>query len=151
MPTSGTRANGSDSWSRINPSTCSTSHARDRRFQPTRRGPAAAFLGALIDAGTGCAAVLVLLAAASGAAEPAGGPSVPVQQGKDYPIQPVPFTAVKVEDAFWSPRLETNRTVTIPVCFEKCEETGRIANFQKAGGLMEGKFEGIYFNDSDVY
>lgn len=32
----------------------------------------------------------------------------------DYPIKPVPFTAVKVTDGFWAPRIETNRAVTIP-------------------------------------
>jgi len=70
---------------------------------------------------------------------------------RDYPIQPVPFTDVKVEDAFWSARMETNRVITVPYAFEKCEETGRINNFAVAGGLIEGKFEGIYFNDSDVF
>ncbi|MCC6144366.1 MAG: glycoside hydrolase family 127 protein [Candidatus Hydrogenedentes bacterium] len=69
----------------------------------------------------------------------------------DYPIQPVPFTNVHFDDAFWGPRLETNRTVTLPANFQKCEETGRISNFAKAGGLMEGKHEGIFFNDSDVF
>lgn len=69
---------------------------------------------------------------------------------RDYPIQPVPFTAVTVDDQFWSPRLETNRDVTVRYCFDKCEETGRIANFEIAGGLKEGGFEGIFFNDSDV-
>ena len=70
---------------------------------------------------------------------------------QDYPIRPVPFTAVEFSDAFWAPRIETNRTVTIPYDFEMCEKTGRIDNFAVAGGLKEGKFEGIYFNDSDVY
>ena len=70
---------------------------------------------------------------------------------KDYPIQPVPFNQVHIQDQFWTPRIETNRTVTIPYDFKKCEETGRINNFAIAGGLMEGDFEGIYFNDSDVY
>ncbi|HOX38479.1 MAG TPA: glycoside hydrolase family 127 protein [Candidatus Brocadiia bacterium] len=79
--------------------------------------------------------------------------SVPISSDleKDYPIRPVPFTSVKVEDEFWLPRLETNRKVTIPYCFRKCEETGRIDNFAKAGGLMEGEFVGIFFNDSDVF
>jgi DUF1680 family protein len=63
----------------------------------------------------------------------------------------VPFTDVTVADEFWAPRLETNRRVTVQYDFEKCEQTGRIDNFAKAGGLMEGKFEGIYFNDSDLY
>lgn len=69
----------------------------------------------------------------------------------DYPIQPVPFTKVHFADSFWAPRLETNRTVTLPYDFQKCEETGRISNFAKAGGLMEGPHEGIFFNDSDVF
>ena len=63
----------------------------------------------------------------------------------------VPFTDVTIADDFWAPRLETNRKVTIAYDFEKCEQTGRIDNFAKAGGLMEGQFEGIYFNDSDLY
>ncbi len=70
---------------------------------------------------------------------------------RDYPFAPVPFTGVHVEGGFWAPRMEANRTVTVPYCFRKCEETGRISNFAKAGGLMDGKFEGIYFNDSDVF
>ncbi|MEW6235710.1 MAG: beta-L-arabinofuranosidase domain-containing protein [Candidatus Omnitrophota bacterium] len=66
-------------------------------------------------------------------------------------LSPIPYTEVKIEDGFWSPRLEINRTVTIPKNLEWCEKTGRISNFAKAAGLMEGEFEGIYFNDSDVY
>lgn len=72
-------------------------------------------------------------------------------QNRDYPIRPVPFTQVKISDEFWSPRLETNREVTIPYTFQKSVETGRISNFAKAGGLEEGEFEGIFFNDSDVF
>jgi len=70
---------------------------------------------------------------------------------RDYNVKPVPFNQVHVEDQFWTPRLEINRTVTIPYCFEKCEETDRISNFEKAAGMKKGKHEGIYFNDSDVY
>jgi len=69
----------------------------------------------------------------------------------DYHVKPVPFNQVNVKDAFWTPRLETSRKVTIPYAFGKCEETGRIRNFEKAAGLRPGKHEGIYFNDSDVY
>ena len=68
-----------------------------------------------------------------------------------YPITPVPFTSVSINDNFWTPRMDTNRIVTIPYDFQKCEDTGRINNFAKAGGLMEGPFEGIYYNDSDVF
>lgn len=65
--------------------------------------------------------------------------------------QSVPFTKVKIDDAFWRPRLEVLNKVTIKTCLTQCDETGRISNFSKAAGLMEGEFEGIYFNDSDVY
>ena len=54
------------------------------------------------------------------------------QQPRDYPVQPVPFTAVHLNDVFWAPRIETNRTVTIPFAFQKCEETGRVDNFERA-------------------
>ena len=78
--------------------------------------------------------------------------SAPPRPGEaDYPYRPVPFTSVRLTDMFWAPRIETNRTVTVPYCFRKCEETGRIDNFAKAGGLMEGDFVGLRYNDSDVF
>ncbi len=69
----------------------------------------------------------------------------------DYPITPVPFTQVNIQDNFWQPRMQTNRDVTVPYTFQKSEETGRLRNFAIAGGLEKGEFEGIYFNDSDVF
>jgi len=63
----------------------------------------------------------------------------------------IPFSQVDVQSAFWTPRLDANHHVTVQHCIDWCEKTGRISNFAKAGGLMDGKFEGIYFNDSDVY
>jgi DUF1680 family protein len=68
-----------------------------------------------------------------------------------YPIPNIPFTQVTINDKFWAPRMETNRTVTVPYDFQKCEETGRNTNFAKAAGLMAGDHEGIFFNDSDVF
>lgn len=70
---------------------------------------------------------------------------------RDYPFRPVAFTDVRVTDAFWTPRLETNRLVTSWYDINKCEETGRVDNFAKAGGLLDGEFRGIPFDDSDVY
>jgi len=71
---------------------------------------------------------------------------------KDYPIGPVPFTDVELTDEFWAPRIETNRKVSIPYAFGKCEETGRIDNFAIAGGLMEGEHRANYpFDDTDPY
>ncbi len=74
------------------------------------------------------------------------------QKPRDYPFQPVPFTAVKITDEFWAPRIETNRTVTIPHAFQKCEETGRVDNFAIAGGRKQGGQRGSYpFDDTDIY
>ena len=75
-----------------------------------------------------------------------------VEKRKDYPIKPVPIKNVHFDDLFWAPRIETNRTVSIPAVFNGCVETGRIDNFAKAAGLMKGQYRGNYtFEDSDVY
>jgi DUF1680 family protein len=58
---------------------------------------------------------------------------------------------VSINDNFWTPLIERNRTETIPYAFGKCEETGRIDNFAIAGGLKKGKFTGERYNDSDVF
>ena len=70
---------------------------------------------------------------------------------RDYPLEPIPFTQVAIQDEFWNPRINTAVNTTIAYDFEKCEETGRIDNFAKAGGLMEGKHQGIFYDDSDVF
>jgi len=46
-----------------------------------------------------------------------------------HQLEPVPFTAVTFEDTFWAPRIELNRTVTIPHIYQQCEATGRISAF----------------------
>ncbi len=69
----------------------------------------------------------------------------------DYPVQPVPLSAVKVTGGFWQAKLETNRTVTIPHIMEQNESTGRVDNFRKGAGLMEGEYLGRRFNDTDIY
>ena len=58
---------------------------------------------------------------------------------------------VRITDVFWAPRIATNNNVTLPYCFDTCEKTERIRNFDRAAGVLPGKFEGIWFNDSDVY
>ncbi len=78
-------------------------------------------------------------------------------QQRDYPVKPVPFTAVHVDDGFWAPRIEINRTVTIPFAFGKEEETGRIDNFIRAAKALHGeplenkKYPPYPFDDTDVY
>jgi len=75
----------------------------------------------------------------------------------DYPFKPVPFTAVHLNDAFWAPRLETNRLTTIPYAFAKCEASGRMYNFERAAAVLRGekisdrKAPGFPFDDTDPY
>lgn len=71
---------------------------------------------------------------------------------KDYPISAVPFTDVKLNDHFWAPRIKANQDVTIPIALHQCEITGRVDNFRKAAGLMEGYFNTEFpFDDTDIY
>src|SRR5688572_7379933 len=72
-------------------------------------------------------AVVALLAAGAGGDGPSQSTTRP-----DYPFKPVPFTRVQLTDDFWAPRIETNRTTTIPVAFQQCERTNRIYHFERA-------------------
>jgi len=65
-------------------------------------------------------------------------------------LKQVAFNSVKLKDHFWAPRIKTTQEVTLDYCLNKCEETGRIENFVSAA-TGKGEFQGIYFNDSDVY
>jgi DUF1680 family protein len=79
--------------------------------------------------------------------------SVPcLAQHQDYPITPVPFSKVKIEDSFWSPKIKTNHVVTIPIAYQQSLKTGRVDNFKIAANLMEGQFCTEYpFDDTDIY
>jgi hypothetical protein len=76
---------------------------------------------------------------------------------KDYPVQPVPFTAVHFTDDFWAPRIKINTEVTIPFAFQQCETSGRFYNFERAAAALRGEEvkdktpPGFPFDDTDVY
>ena len=76
---------------------------------------------------------------------------------RDYPVKPVPFTSVQIDDEFWAPRIETNRLVTIPFAFEQCEKSGRMDNFIRAAQVLRGenisnrKPPPYPFDDTDPY
>ena len=73
-------------------------------------------------------------------------------QNQDYPISPVPFSKVKIQDDFWAPKIKINHEVTIPIAYQQSKKTGRIDNFKIAGNLMEGQFCTEYpFDDTDIY
>ena len=99
------------------------------------------------------------MAVAATLATPALALAAPAATGavRDYPVKPVPFTAVHFTDAFWLPRIETNRKVSIPFAFEKCEETKRVYNFERAAAALRGEQlkdktpPGYPFDDTDLY
>jgi hypothetical protein len=76
-----------------------------------------------------------------------------------YPINPVPFTAVKVTPGtFWGQRLEASRNTTVPLAFSKCESEGRYKNFENAAAHLNDPSKvfkvngvGYSFDDTDPY
>ena len=78
--------------------------------------------------------------------------SISLSAAAQTQIQEVPFTQVHLNDGFWSPRIEINRTVSIPSAFHECEVNGRFDNFAIAAGLMKGEHRGDFsFDDTDPY
>ncbi len=57
-------------------------------------------------------------------------------------MRSVGVDAVRLEDGFWKPRLEINRTVTIPAQLRHCYETGRVDNFRRAAGKDRRRIQG---------
>lgn len=77
----------------------------------------------------------------------AGGPA-PAEPAN---LQPVPFTSVALADSFWAPRIESNRTQSLPLKFQTFVDNGNLDNFLKAAHLMGGEHRGFLWADSDVY
>jgi hypothetical protein len=62
----------------------------------------------------------------------------------DYPIRPVPFTAVRLTEGFWRERQEINRTVTVPFALQQCEDSKRLQNFDLAAETMRRRSAGAF-------
>ena len=77
--------------------------------------------------------------ASAAAAGQAVSPMHAADMSKDYPVRPVAFTSVHLDDAFWLPKIETNREVTIPFAFQQCELSGRVDNFIRAATALRGE------------
>ncbi len=64
-------------------------------------------------------------------------------------LKPVPFHHVKITDGIWHQCINTVRKTTVLDCIKKSEHA--INNFKKAAGVLPGGFEGVFFDDADVY
>jgi len=66
-------------------------------------------------------------------------------------LAPVTVKQVRINDSFWSPKRETNRTASIPHSIKMLYDVGYIRNFELAAqGKREG-YSGPIFMDSDAY
>ena len=66
-------------------------------------------------------------------------------------LRELPLTTVQIQDVFWSPRLEVNRTRTLDHVYKELEATHCIRNFDVAAGKVQAEFGGPWWADSDVY
>jgi len=85
----------------------------------------------------------------AGGQDPANGKAALLPAGSR--LTELPLTAVQIQDTFWSPRLEVNRTRTLDHVYKELEATECIRNFDVASGKAQGKFGGPWWADSDVY
>jgi DUF1680 family protein len=66
-------------------------------------------------------------------------------------LDPVPFVDVTFDDGFWAPRLEKNRTVTIPHIYRQLKATGRISAFDLNFRRPVPSPVTLIFGDSDPF
>jgi uncharacterized protein len=62
-------------------------------------------------------------------------------------LNPVPFTNVMLSDVFWAPRIETNRTATLPIQHKKLTDSGQLAQYHWKPGKPRPPH---IFWDSDI-
>ena len=66
-----------------------------------------------------------------------------------FRMRPLGLTDVTIDDRFWRPRMETNRSVTVPIEYEQCRKTQRIQAL-KLGWKPGMPNPPHHFWDSDV-
>jgi uncharacterized protein len=99
-------------------------------------------------------AIFAVLSAWSGAAvaaQPSAGAVVDTSRSPNAILRPVAVSAVKLEDGFWRPRLEANRTQGLPALLKQLEEHGIVDNFRRLTGRKSCPRRGPFFSDSDLY
>jgi hypothetical protein len=66
-------------------------------------------------------------------------------------MQELDPSQVQINDAFWSPRLETNARTAIYHQWDQLERVGTLHNFRLIAGQAHGFRHGWFFADSDAY
>jgi DUF1680 family protein len=76
---------------------------------------------------------------------------VSAREPAPQPLTPLAIQQVRLEDEFWSPKIQTWRTVTIADCFAKFEKDGAFANFDKIRDGSGGEHGGLAWFDGLIY
>ena len=73
-------------------------------------------------------------------------------QSSNVSIEPINFSKVTVNDAFWKPKMDKVATTTLEACIYQTEQkTARIRNFEKVARKKGEAHEGVFYDDSDVF
>lgn len=76
-----------------------------------------------------------------------------IKPPRDYPVTPVPFNHVELNDDFWRPRLETQKRTTLPFALEKTERA--VENLRRCGDFIRNEVTEMPFPhrfvSSDLY
>lgn len=93
---------------------------------------------------------MVAPGAARGASQSDGAPEL-----REASVSKDERSQVRVSGPFWGPRMQVVRSAVLECNRHQCDATGRLANFDRAAAVVRGQpaqaYEGLLFNDSDVY
>ena len=75
------------------------------------------------------------------------------EQTQDYPVSPVAFSRVKINDSFWLPRILVQKNETVPFALKKTERAAE--NLRRCGAYLRGEKDEMPFThrfvSSDLY
>ena len=78
---------------------------------------------------------------------------ITVEKKNDYPVQPIAFSKVKLNDRFWLPRLRVQKNETVPFALDKTEPAAE--NLRRCGAFLRGEESELpithRFISSDLY
>ncbi|MBN1395826.1 MAG: glycoside hydrolase family 127 protein, partial [Pirellulales bacterium] len=66
-------------------------------------------------------------------------------------LEETPFDRVRIDDVFWSPRIDTVQRETLPDLLDLAEEQGKIDNYRIVSGQKRGKIALFNCPDSEIY
>jgi len=66
-------------------------------------------------------------------------------------VCPVPISSVKINDSFWSPKLDLWRRITLTDVFDKFEQEGAFENFDRVASGQSGGHKGMPWYDGLIY